>query len=443
MSAAPGTSAWTNTGFAATSNDTYAVVSPGGLATQYLAATNFGFSIPAGAVIDGIAVAIERQSSGGTIEDSSVLIVKSGTLTGMDHALPGTWPTMDAVANYGGTTDLWGETWTEADINAANFGVGISVIDNVDAAGVDAISITVTYSLCGDNQIGLSEDCDDGNTTADGNCCSATCQFEGMGTACNQVDNNLCNGTETCNATGMCTNPGMPLNCDDSNACTQNNCSPTMGCQNPPIDCDDGNACTQNDCSPASGCLNTPINCDDGSVCTQDSCDTATGCVFSGAPQMGCLTAQRGVLRLKNVTDDTKDRLRWRWRRGQATTLADFGVPTGTTSYTLCIYSGTSNALAYTAPGGANWSAIGTKGFRYKDKTAANDGLRRIVLRSGVDGKSRALVRGLGTNLPDPTLPLDLPVTAQLINSDTSTCFTTSFSTAKKNTSTLFRARSP
>ncbi len=440
--ASVGTAAWTAPGNAAVSDDVYATVAPGGSPTQYLAASSFGFAIPVGAVIDGIVADIERRATG-TITDSSVRIIKGGTVTGTEHALGGAWPAMDAVATYGSNSDLWGETWTPADINAAGFGVALSVDDNVDAAGVDAMSITVFYSLCGDNVIGLSEDCDDGNTTADGNCCSATCEFEAMATACDQVDNNLCNGTETCNATGMCTNPGTALDCDDSDACTQNNCSPTMGCQNPPISCDDSDACTQNDCSPASGCLNTPISCDDGSSCTQDSCNSATGCVFSGTPQMGCLTAQRGVLRLKNVTDDTKDRLRWRWRRGQATTLADFGVPTGTTSYTLCIYSGTSSALAYTAPGGPNWKAIGTKGFRYKDKPATNDGIRRIVLRSGVDGKSRALVRGLGTNLPDPTLPLELPVTAQLINDETSTCMTTSFPTAKKNTTTLFRARSP
>jgi cysteine-rich repeat protein len=444
VSAAPGSSIWGSPGNAAISDNMYAGVTPLGLATQYLEATDFGFSIPPAAVIDGIVVDIERKSAAGTIEDESVLIIKGGTLTGTDHALPGTWPTMDAVATYGATNDLWGTTWTPADINASDFGVGLSVIDNVDSAGVDAMSITVYYSLCGDGIVSPGEQCDDGNTTADGNCCTADCQFEPTGTACIQTDNNVCNGTETCDgSTGMCTNPGMALDCNDHDACTTDSCDNVTGCKNVAITCNDHDACTTDSCDKATGCVFTAISCDDGNACTQDSCNPATGCVFTGTPQSGCLTAQRSVLRLKNVTDDTKDRLRWRWNRGQATTLADFGTPTGTTSYTLCIYSGTSSALAYSVPGGANWSAINTKGFRYKDKSAANDGIRRIVLRSGADGKSKALVRGLGVNLPDPTLPLDLPVTAQLVNSDTTTCMTSTFSTARKNTTTLFRARTP
>jgi hypothetical protein len=159
--------------------------------------------------------------------------------------------------------------------------------------------------------------------------------------------------------------------------------------------------------------------------------------------QTGCLTAQRSALWLKHVSDDTKDKLRWGWRKGQTTTLSDFGVPTGTTAYTLCIYSGTSSALAYTIPGGANWTAIGHEGFRYRDKTAANDGIRRIVLKSGADGKSTALVTGIGVNLPDPTLPFTLPVTAQLVTSSTNVCFTSDINAAKKNTMTLFKAKAP
>jgi cysteine-rich repeat protein len=59
--------------------------------------------------------------------------------------------------------------------------------DNIDTAAVDAISITVTYSLCSDNVIGLSEDCDDSNTN-NGDCCSSTCQFETVGSPCPDGD---------------------------------------------------------------------------------------------------------------------------------------------------------------------------------------------------------------------------------------------------------------
>ena len=31
----------------------------------------------------------------------------------------------------------------------------------------------------------------------------------------------------------------------------------------------------------------------------------------------------------------------WKWIKGAATTIAEFGLPTGTTAYTLCLYAGT------------------------------------------------------------------------------------------------------
>jgi len=40
-------------------------------------------------------------------------------------------------------------------------------------------------------------------------------------------------------------------------------------------------------------------------------------------------------------------------------------------------------------------------------------------------------------------LGLALPVTAQLVNSDNSVCYTTSFASAKKNTLTEFDATGP
>ncbi len=61
-----GTWAWSNPNNAKLSDDTYAngdAVANGGL-SHYLKATNFGFAIPAGAVINGIVVEIEKNQSG-------------------------------------------------------------------------------------------------------------------------------------------------------------------------------------------------------------------------------------------------------------------------------------------------------------------------------------------------------------------------------------------
>ena len=62
-------------------------------------------------------------------------------------------------------------------------------------------------------------------------------------------------------------------------------------------------------------------------------------------------------------------------------------------------------------PPGSNWSPLGSKGYKYKDQTAAQDGITKIILKGGDAGKSKALVKGKGLNLPDfdSDLPIDEP----------------------------------
>ncbi len=64
--AAIGTRTWSNPGNITSSNNTYATATSSGggnSTTHYLKATNFGFSIPSGATIDGITVGIERKGT--------------------------------------------------------------------------------------------------------------------------------------------------------------------------------------------------------------------------------------------------------------------------------------------------------------------------------------------------------------------------------------------
>src|SRR5262245_46069990 len=170
-----GTNPWAVPEEAAISDDSGALISsPDAIASYYLKATDFGFAIPNGAVIEGIQVDLERK--GASAFDRHVRIVKAGVVGATDKSLPGNWMTLvDVVVTYGGPNDLWGETWTAADINSSNFGFALSVFTADGIAVVDAISVTVFYSTnCGNNQLDVNEDCDDGNT-AGGDCCSATC----------------------------------------------------------------------------------------------------------------------------------------------------------------------------------------------------------------------------------------------------------------------------
>jgi len=150
-----GNYSWSNPGRISADDNSFASVDVrSGRTTNYLRGTNFGFSIPAGATINGIVVSIGRYSEGGTgdrITDYIVRLVKGGTITGNNKANAGVnWPTNEAVATYGSSTDLWNETWLPSDINASNFGVVLSVGNtnswNYRMAYVDYIRITVTYT---------------------------------------------------------------------------------------------------------------------------------------------------------------------------------------------------------------------------------------------------------------------------------------------------------
>jgi cysteine-rich repeat protein len=126
---------------------------------------------------------------------------------------------------------------------------------------------------CGDGILDPGEDCDDGNQL-DGDCCSANCQFEPMGSPC--ADAAFCNGEETCDGAGSC-RPGVPVDCDDGVDCTVDACDEVNGCVNDLDDafCDDGAFCNGVEtCDPVNGCQpGTPVDCSDGVDCTVDGCD--------------------------------------------------------------------------------------------------------------------------------------------------------------------------
>ncbi|MEM4243130.1 MAG: DUF5011 domain-containing protein, partial [Candidatus Woesearchaeota archaeon] len=125
-----------------------------GEVTHYLVAVNFSFSIPENATINGILAEIEHLFAGSppsNINDSSVRIIKGGSMVGTDKASADLWPGADTYAIYGGSSDLWGTTWTAADINNAGFGVAVSAKKSVfdgkkQHAKVDHIRITVYYT---------------------------------------------------------------------------------------------------------------------------------------------------------------------------------------------------------------------------------------------------------------------------------------------------------
>lgn len=129
-----GTAAWTSPNNAQVSDAVYATVVGGSLAliSHYIKATNYGFSIPGGATINGILVEVEKKSSisnstNHTVDNSVKIVKSTGSFGSTEKADTTTlWPLTEAYASYGGSADLWGETWAVSDINSSNFGVGFS-----------------------------------------------------------------------------------------------------------------------------------------------------------------------------------------------------------------------------------------------------------------------------------------------------------------------------
>lgn len=143
---------WANVGNIQSDNNVYATCNlDNGETSRYIYGIDYGFAIPAAATITGIQVQIKRVSSSGNannISDQNVRLVKGGIVQATNYANPAVWNNSVQVISYGGAGDLWGTTWTPAEINANNFGATISVSSNANnrTAYIDYIRITVYYT---------------------------------------------------------------------------------------------------------------------------------------------------------------------------------------------------------------------------------------------------------------------------------------------------------
>lgn len=120
--------------------------------TNEIVGSSLGFSIPSDATINGIQVTFTRKvDSSISAFTYTVTLKKAGSNAGTAKGPGSAWTSTAANESWGSSSDLWGTTWTPADINNSGFGVGIvaqgtnstSLAYNVYANNV---SITVTYT---------------------------------------------------------------------------------------------------------------------------------------------------------------------------------------------------------------------------------------------------------------------------------------------------------
>ncbi len=125
-----------------------------GASTHWLKATGFGFSIPSGATINGITVEWKVSIVNATsrhAQDIAARIVKAGTIGTTDRANATTYTTTLTWLSHGGASDLWGDSWSDTDINGSTFGAALSVIatQGSPSPAIDACRITIDYTAAG------------------------------------------------------------------------------------------------------------------------------------------------------------------------------------------------------------------------------------------------------------------------------------------------------
>jgi hypothetical protein len=161
-----------------------------------------------------------------------------------------------------------------------------------------------------------------------------------------------------------------------------------------------------------------------------------------------------------SAVSDARDRVIWRWLRGEETQFQEFGDPETADAYTLCVYdaSGALPRLLLDAqappgdlcPAGAVpapcWKAFGSppgaRGHRYRDSALTPDGVELVRLTPGAASRAKVIVRAKGPALDMPS-PLDIvpPVTVQLQNA--SACWSATYYSAGviANDAGMFRAK--
>lgn len=117
---------------------------------QYLYVSDFGFAVPVGSTIKGITVTVNRKATSHTnnIEDGIKLTKDGLTGVGSTHSTGSFWPLTYTLATVGSSNDLWGTTWTPAQVNSSDFGLFLT-IDTIgfnDTGNIDYIKVQVTYT---------------------------------------------------------------------------------------------------------------------------------------------------------------------------------------------------------------------------------------------------------------------------------------------------------
>ncbi len=273
--------------------------------------------------------------------------------------------------------------------------------DDGNTTSGDGCDANCTQTACGNGIVTLGEACDDGDL-ADGDGCSASCAVEPGWT---------CSGSPLSHCSEVCGD----------------------GIQTPGEECDDGNTASRDGCS---------------STCRREVC--------AATPATGCrvpVGIGKSLLAVKEKTTNDKDVLSWKWTNGQATPASAYGHPDINVDYAVCLYDEVGGApklkmsvdarRAGVCKGRPCWRAL-SSGYKYSNSALFPDGKLKILLKQGfVDGTAKIVVKGKGSYLQAPPLPLSQQSRVRLqIRNSAGSCWEATFSTNQLNLATDFKAKS-
>ena len=227
--------------------------------------------------------------------------------------------------------------------------------------------------------------------------------------------------------------------------------------------------------------LHEPATCGDGIVGGGEACDDGNDnglglrycladCsgidpgICGAAPEINCRTTKPGKSKFR-IRDDAvnhRDDVTWRFRKGDATGLMDFGGPVLLDpTIDVCVYDASGAAqplLTVEIPSGQRcgqnhcWKLRPNRTLDYSKRDALPWGAKRAIFSAGTQGKSSIYLLARGNDqavgpqgLPVPALPLTLPVTVQMLVDDgaNTECWQVIHTTAATNQADHFAAKGP
>lgn len=146
-----GTVVWTNDGNIKAADAVRATCLPGTAVTDDLRGGGFGFAITSTDTINGITLEVNANAATNGVEIFNTVALEGGGGASANRAA-GSLTTTATTFTFGGPADLWGTTWTPAQINAAGFVGNVSFASSAGGPGtiaVDFFRITVTSTAAG------------------------------------------------------------------------------------------------------------------------------------------------------------------------------------------------------------------------------------------------------------------------------------------------------